>query len=598
MFKFLLFSLLFISCSSRDKDILSSEELNRSISIIDEVETEYDFGPTQKENFKYVDKTKIYGLEGYKGYNFNVVDLNSDGYSDLVVLESFYDTPVFLRFNPEKKKFEKFSHNFFEQDMKASYFLFYDFDNDGILDVLVGVLNQKTEIEKSTLAIYKGEIESGNLIFKIDRKRIQIEAGPHATVVPVDYNLDGWLDLYIGNWFEEKKGNPTPVPDILLENKNGIFRNKSIDLTSEYDRNTGDSAYVNATPTYGASICDMDQNGFPDILSFSTNGGSNKLWMNMYRLRKGERYFKDYGKESRFASDTDGNLNPFGGGRSFIGLCADYNDDSIIDVFLGEVSHSYDSSSFDKSSVLTGSRFKFPPKFIRTEYFKESESSLWHQSDKRAMWQDFNNDGSLDLLVDNSGYPPHTRMVLFEQDGTHAFVDRSLEYGINIINPTSSVYLDINQDGKLDLLTGQSNIRNAKIKERIYLFENQTEFEGKSFRFYLKGYRANLWGIGAMLIFKVKSGSEVVYKRRNVEYSYGGLPPQNELGIHFSLKKDETLEWVKVRWPYATSANTSVTSMEKVYHLKESKEKVQNYTLCESGQVLHGKMRGCTRGNP
>lgn len=582
-----------LACSSSKDKLLSGRDLERSLTIIDQVDTVYEFGPTSKQETVFVDKTEEYGLAGYKGYNFFVVDLDGDGHSDLVILESFYDTPVFLRFDPEIKKFKPFKHDFFDRVVKASYLLFYDFNNDGILDVVVGVLNQKTEIEKSPLELYLGQIKEGNLIFKKDPKAVQLAAGAHSTVVPLDYNLDGKLDLFVGNWLEIVKGNPISTPDILLENKNGKFSLKKTALTDEWERNSEDSHYVNATPTYGASICDIDQNGFPDILTTSTNGADNKLWMNQYRLRVGERYFQNYGKESRFSSDTEGNLNPFGGGRTFSGVCADYNDDGIMDIFLGELSHSYDSISHDKSSVLTGSRLKFPPLFIRTEYFKESESSLWHQSDKRALWQDFSNNGQLDILVDNSGYPPYTRMMLFQQEPDHAFDEKSKEVGIDIINPTSSVVLDVNRDGNLDIITGQMNIRNAKIKERIYFFENQTKHEAKVFRFFPHGQKSHRWAIGGMLIFKIIKNGKVKYKRRNIEYSYGGLPPQNELGIHFALQKDEKLEWVKVRWPYATNLAQDVASLEKTYQLNIPLQDYNEVTLCENGKVLQGKMRAC-----
>ena len=140
---------------------------------------------------------------------------------------------------------------------------------------------------------------------------------------------------------------------------------------------------------------------------------------------------------------------------------------------------------------------------------------------------------------------------------------------------------------------GQSNIRNAKIEERIYLFENQIPTSAKAYRFYLRGEKSNETGVGAMLIFKIKKGEEIFYRRRNVEYSYGGLPAQNEMGIHFALPEGEKLLWVKVRWPYADSTNAEVSNLEKVYHLPASELKLQNITLCENGKVVRGKMRAC-----
>lgn len=592
-FLFLIIIPLYLSCSTSHHKT-NQNKVKEAISAIDGIEEIYTFGPTELEKTQFVDKAKDYGLDGLKAYNFYVVDLDLDGHSDLVYLENFYDSPKFLRFNPENRKFEPFLRDFFTQEIKASYLLFYDFNGDGIVDVLVGVFNQKTELEKIPLMLFNGKIEDGKLTFYKNEEAIKIPPGPHASVVPVDYNLDGELDLFVSNWYESKDGKMMAMPDILLENHKGIFTEKKFSLEDEYIQDKDKTLFLNATPTISASVCDIDQNGYPDILTSSTNGAPNKLWMNLYRLRKGERYFKDYGKESQYASDNEGNLNPYGGGRTFINLCADYNDDGIMDIFSGELSHSYDPVTSDKSSILTGSRFKFPPFFYRTEYFKESDSSLWHQSDRRALWQDFNNDGTLDLLIDNSGYPPHTRLVLFKQDENKDFNDVAEEVGINIINPISSVVLDINKDGKLDILTAQTNIRNAKIKERIYLFENQGDIP-RGQRIYLYGIKSNRMGLGATLIFRINKTGKILFRKRTVEYSYGNLPPQNEEGIHIALPEDEVIESITVRWPYADKANQEASSMEKKYIYTKDYKKEPYITLCENGKILRSKNKGCEK---
>ena len=139
----------------------------------------------------------------------------------------------------------------------------------------------------------------------------------------------------------------------------------------EMNQQHGDKSYYNATPTFGVSTCDIDQNGFPDILTSSNNGYYNKLWFNLFDPSINYRHFRDYAKETGYASDNNGARDRLGGGHSFVAVCADYNNDGLMDVYSGELFHSHDNESKDKSALLTGSRSIFPPKFLRTEYIND-----------------------------------------------------------------------------------------------------------------------------------------------------------------------------------------------------------------------------------
>src|SRR5690606_25169990 len=182
--------------------------------------------------------------------------------------------------------------------------------------------------------------------------------------------------------------------------------------------------------------------------------------------------FEDYGDESGYAQDYDGHFQPRGGGNSFYAVCADYNNDGIMDIAKGELFHSYDPESRDRSAILSGSSLGFPPKFIRTEYHRDDGSGNWSQGDRRGVWGDLNLDGLIDLVVENSGFPPKSRLVFFEQQPNHAFEDKAEIYGLNIVNPTGTVTLDWNRDGKLDLLVGQNSLRTEAITPKLYAFEN------------------------------------------------------------------------------------------------------------------------------
>lgn len=545
-------------------------------------------GPSKNSNI-FVDKTEQYGLNGVKGINFYAVDFDNNGNTDLVVISDYNTHPDFYRYNKLLKKFEKLPYNPLGEFVRSSYLVFADFNKDGVLDLLVGVLNQKSELSPYKIRLFRGLLVKDRISY-IEENSITLEALPTAAISVFDFDLDGMLDIFIGNWFKQTEQGPVPVPDKLLK---GIDSFKFIDvsnlLATEMKKDKTYGVYENARPTFGVSTCDLDQNGFADILTSSNGGYGNKLWYNLFDNKTQYRIFHEYGDETNYSADQEGRLDPLGGGNTFFSSCADYNNDGIMDIFVAELTRSFDNNKRDRSSILTGSRETFPQKFVRTEYLNDVTAELnWNQGDRRAIWFDYNLDGNLDLLVDNSGFPPHSRLVLFEQKKDHSFDDVSKDVGIDIVNPSGSVVLDVNKDGKLDIITGSSSIRSQTDKNRIYLFENNFEVASrKSLRIYLNGKKANITGLGSMIILQTNTR----VRRHWVEYSQGGLSSQNEEGIIFGIEKGEKLEQIMVRWPYFNKFQKKYTSYHVSMHdvSRLTFTKSMEITLCENEKILIGK---------
>jgi hypothetical protein len=587
--------LILLSCSSAHKK--SAEE--SSIELSEELETltkkvqVINYGPTVKENTTFIDKTSAYGLDNLSAVTFNAVDFNFDGKTDLVILPTYYSRPKFYVFDTSQKKFILWKHDPLPGDFKASYLLFYDVNKDNVLDLISGVLNQRSEVSQIPLKLYLGEVKNGLLKFNEAHKALTIPPEPTSGISLLDYDLDGWIDIFVSNWYESKAGQYITVADRLLRNNKGIFEDVTHMLRGEAFKAPEQLFPPNAKPTYGASTCDVDQNGYPDILTASSSGHKNKLWMNLKESRTHERYFDDVGPVSNYAADPDGSLIPTGGGRTFFSACTDYNDDGIMDIFLGELSHAYDNDSVDRSSVLTGTRETFPPYFMRTEYISDASSESWNQGDRRGIWLDYNLDGKIDLVVDNSGFPPHSRLVMFEQDEGHGFMNVAPQIGIDIVNPTGTISIDVNQDGKVDLITSQNSIRRADIPPRLYVFENQTKSLGKkSIRVHLNGIKSNSAGLGAMVMLYTQSQKKKTVQRRWAEYTQGGLPSQNEDGVHFGVGEGVEIVGLKVRWPFTKKTGyNSGEVVEKLYSLKNFPMKdYLEITVCEDGKILGGKM--------
>ena len=589
-----LLSLYLFGCSSTQKSAdEKSIELSEELDALSKKVQVVNYGPTVKEGGSFVDKTADYGLNDLFGVAFNAVDLNFDGYTDLVILPTYYSRPKFYVFDPTVKKFKPWEHDPLPLDFKASFMLIYDMNKDKIPDIVVGVLNQRSEISQIPIKLFTGSVWEGKLKFTENPEAFDVPAEATSSLSVIDFDLDGWPDLFVSNWFENKNGQYLPVADRLLRNVKGKFVDASNLLRGERDKLPSHLFPPNAKPSYGASTCDIDQNGYPDILTVSSSGHKNKMWMNVQEAQTGERYFDDIANITNYASDPDGSLIPTGGGRSFFSACTDYNDDGIMDIFLGELSHAYDNESVDRSSVLTGSKETYPPFFLRTEYVSDATSESWNQGDRRGVWVDYNLDGKIDILVDNSGFPPYSRLVMFEQDETRAFMNVGPQLGIDIVNPVGTIVLDVNRDGLPDILTGQNNIRRSEIPARLYLFENRLKTPGRrAVKVHLNGIKSNTDGIGSMVMLYTQTKAKKIVQRRWVEYSQGGLPSQNESGVIFGIPEGVEVIGVKVRWPYMMKKGfNSGDVLEKLYSLKGMKDKdLIEVTVCEDGKILSGKI--------
>lgn len=509
-----------------------------------------DFNPgpeaQQALDHYFIDMTEQYGLKGVKASHLYAVDFDNDGYTDLVVLPRFFSIPEFYRFDPVKQRFFKLDYFPFEQKFRASFLSFVDLNNNGRLDIVAGTLNQQTALRPSPVKFFKASTDQkGRVFYQHIDNDFPIAAGPLASIAFADFDLDGKLDLYLANWFESSEG-VRAMPDHLLQatSEDFIFRDVSAALKGEHEYDDLRDFYPQAVASFGVTACDINQDGYIDFLVSATSGERNKLWLNS--SLEGRRFFQNVAEQTHFDGDDQGRDRLRGGGHSFFSACADYNNNGIFDLISGEYTKSYDPEYRDRSSILTGSTRDHIPQFVRSEYYLEDGTIHWTQADRGGFFFDFNLNGRLDLVIENTGHPPNSRLVLFEQQEDKSYIDRAALYGVNIVNPSGVVFIDNDKDGLLDLVVGQTNIRNALIPERVYYFKNVTDRQNKrSIQFYLQGKRANRDALGAT----VKLVTEQWQSVRSHMPIYGAQPSQLPMGVHFGLGRDNLALKVEVIWP-------------------------------------------------
>lgn len=223
-------------------------------------------------NLQFRDITETAGVNGGAGIKTGVsmVDINNDGLLDIFVNKSGFKDPA-LR----KKILYINNGNGTFTDQAAAYGLddasftiqsyFFDYDNDGDKDVFfvdhpndfsksmtipVTMVNGKMVYSEDTVTVYTSDRlfeNRGGKFVDVTKKAGLIDHAFGLSASIADINDDGWPDLYVANDFNK--------PDFLyINNRNGTFTNRLTD----YIKHTSFSAM-------GSDISDINNDGHEDI---------------------------------------------------------------------------------------------------------------------------------------------------------------------------------------------------------------------------------------------------------------------------------------------------------------------------------------------
>jgi hypothetical protein len=244
----------------------------------------------------------------------------------------------------------------------------------------------------------------------------------------IDYDNDGWLDIYVvnGSTFDAMDGKETPPHAALFHNNHdGTFT----DVAAK-------AGVTNDRWGFGVAIADYDNDGWPDI--FVSNWGKNRLYHNNH-----DGTFTDVAEKAGVQ------LGNWSTGATW----GDFDGDGRLDLFVPGYVH------FDRNNLPTG-----------------GESGV---SDTFCTFRGVPvNCGPRGL----KGEPDH----LFRNNGDGTFSDVSEKAGV-ADKPgyygLSSLFVDINNDGKVDLLVGNDSTPNY-----LYLNKGDGTMEDDS---YSSGYAVN-----------------------------------------------------------------------------------------------------------
>jgi enediyne biosynthesis protein E4 len=475
---------------------------------------------------KFKDITREAGLEGRPGgwkTGVTMADVNGDGLLDIYICYSGKDASVRgnqlfinqgnLHFKDEAAEYGLADSGYCTQAA------FFDYDNDGDLDMFL-LRHSVKKIDNGELAKYRDQFDplSGDKLYENRNGHffdVSQQAGLRQSpltfglgIAIADINQDGWPDIYVTNDYNE--------PDYLyLNNHDGTFTNAA-DKCFRYL----------AQFSMGVDIADINNDGLPDVMNLDmlpadnqrqkvmqvlenyesfqlmTSQGLQRQYMrNMLQLNNGDGTFSEIGQLAGVAA-TDWSWCP---------LLADFDNDGYKDLF------------------------------ITNGYLRD-----YTNKDFLKYWGDYKIRQAMDRepvrLMDLVNAMPTSMLkkYAYRNNGDLTFTNMQQQWGIDQPAVSSgAVYADLDNDGDLDLVVNNLN-------QDAFVYQNLSHEQGGGswLTVRLQGQGGNTAAIGAKVYVYSNGGKQ--YDEVDPVRGYLSCMPAE---AHFGFGKATQADSLVIIWP-------------------------------------------------
>lgn len=508
-----------------------------------------------KGSMKFEDITDNSGAAGRPGpwkTGVSAVDVNADGMLDIYVCYSgTMPAPkranqLFINLGNDESGVPRF------EDRAAIYGLantgfsnqayFLDYDKDGDLDMILLNHNPKNlpiqNVEATRALFNKDSPDKGLRLFRQAGGKFEDvtrPAGINGSELSYglglgisDFNDDGWPDFYVSNDYS--------VPDFLyINNKDGSFRNdldNSIGHTSQF--------------SMGNDIGDVNNDGLQDIFTLDMLPEDNrrqKLLMGpdnyaKFDLNVRSGFYYQYMRNMLHVNNGNGTFSETGQFAgisntdwSWAALMADYDNDGWKDLFITNGYH----RDYTNQDFL----------FYMNNYVKEKG---------RLMREDV-------LEIVKQMPSSNVANYIFQNNKRGGFRNKTGDWGLEEpSNSNGAAYADLDNDGDLDLIVNNIN-------KPAFIYKNESrQLKGNNFlQVRLSGEAGNTLGLGARV--QIFAGGQTQLLE---QYPSRGYLSSVSSTLHFGLDSVDKVDslitiWVsgKVQKLYNIKANSTIELAEK-----------------------------------
>lgn len=535
------------------------------------------------------------------GDRVRLIDLNGDGRPDLIANDGSAHRVFLNRAIENGWKWEEVAHPNLPMLRKHDTIAAADLDNDGHADVVmaryldVNAKNYKAPDETWNLCWLRGK---GDGTFHDAVAIPGLKPCTTSTIAIGDVDQDGWLDLFIGNWYTRYgESNEAFGNDLFMQSEPGKWIRSPLPtdgVAFDEEKDLG------GRPCYGVMILPQDfdrhqsDNLNPLLLELSYGRRWNRLWLRARNGtwtdgaalrgldadadRSGEypAWLAERAKtDARFKRETE---KPYRtGGNTFDAAIGDVDNDGALDICFSEITHAWAGPSSDRTRILMSRDWKFEYEPIRSvdRVPNDPANRSWNQGDLFCELADMNLDGRLDLILCSSDYPDNQRLRIFIQQADGSMLDSTAALGIDHEGAGQLSLGDMDQDGDLDIVVCQSFVRLPADRTKgrtatVRIFENLAADEGVlgAITIALRGdieQGISRDALGAMCWLEGVVDGLPVRQTRTLIGVGGCVGKQHQFLVHFGLGKidPEARYAFSMRWPGFAGKTTEIPNLPR-----------------------------------